>query len=237
MRIIRGRFGRRKLLSNPGDTTRPITDKVKESLFEYLEDEIQGMRVADIFAGTGTIGLESLSRGANSVVFFERDRKAVELLRKNVASLKVEDETLCWATDVLKTSFRPKNCEGMTPFDVAFFDPPYKMVPDILPGKQLFKSLERLAREDVTSDDALLVFRTPGRAEFQLPDAWRFERKLEYSRMEVHWFRKQAQSANDEAMLGETQKGESEPEDRARDEAAEESLDRLSEKTSTESRA
>ena len=225
MRIIRGRFGRRKLLSNPGDTTRPITDKVKESLFEYLEDELQGTRVADIFAGTGTIGLEALSRGANSIVFFERDRKAVELLRKNVATLKIEDETLCWATDVMKTSFRPKNCEGMTPFDVAFFDPPYKMVPDIAPGKPLYKSLERLAREGVTSDDALLIFRTPSRAVFQLPDAWQFERKIDYSRMEVHWFRKQVQSANDEAALGEALKNDFESEDMATDEAAEETLD------------
>ena len=195
MRIIRGRFGRRKLLSNPGDTTRPITDKVKESLFEYLEDELQGARVADIFAGTGTIGLESLSRGANSIVFFERDRKAVELLRKNVATLKIEDETLCWATDVMKTSFRPKNCEGMTPFDIAFFDPPYRMVPDIVPGKLLYKSLERLGREDVTSENALLVFRTPSRAEFQLPDVWQLDRTLKYSRMEVHWFRKKSSQA------------------------------------------
>lgn len=198
MRIIRGRFGRRKLLSNPGDTTRPITDKVKESLFEYLEDELQGARVADVFAGTGTIGLESLSRGANSIVFFERDRKAVELLRKNVATLKVEEETLCWATDVMKTSFRPKNCEGMTPFDIAFFDPPYRMVQDIVPGKLLFKSLERLAREDVTSENALLVFRTPSRAVFQLPEVWEPERKLEYSRMEVHWFRKKALPVGDQ---------------------------------------
>lgn len=229
MRIIRGRFGRRKLLSNPGDTTRPITDKVKESLFEYLEDELQGTRVADIFAGTGTIGLEALSRGANSIVFFERDRKAVELLRKNVAALKIEDETLCWATDVLKTSFRPKNCEGMTPFDVAFFDPPYKMVSDIVPGKQLYKSLERLAREDVTSDEALLVFRTPSRAVFQLPDAWQLDRRLDYSRMEVHWFRKQAQSANGAVALGEAQKNESEPDDMATDVAAQETLDGLAE--------
>lgn len=191
MRIIRGRFGRRKLLSNPGDVTRPITDKVKESLFEYLEDQIQAARVADIFAGTGTIGLEALSRGANSIVFFEKDRKAMELLRKNVATLKVQDETLCWPTDVTRTSFRPRNCEGMTPFDVAFFDPPYKMVNDIRPGKVLFKSLERLSREGVTSDDALLVFRTPRRAEFELPDVWQLERKLDYARMEVHWYRKQ----------------------------------------------
>jgi len=215
MRIIRGRFGRRKLLSNPGDTTRPITDKVKESLFEYLEDELQGARVADIFAGTGTIGLESLSRGANSIVFFERDRKAVELLRKNVATLKVEDETLCWATDVMKTSFRPKNCEGMTPFDIAFFDPPYKMVSDIVPGKLLFKSLERLGREDVTSDDALLVFRTPARAVFQLPDVWQFERKIDYSRMEVHWFRRRSLSASSEATADDVQTDESPTEDDA----------------------
>jgi 16S rRNA (guanine966-N2)-methyltransferase len=200
MRIIRGRFGRRKLLSNPGDVTRPITDKVKESLFEYLEDELQGARVADIFAGTGTIGFEALSRGAHSIVFLERDRKAMELLRKNVATLSVQAETLCWPTDVMKTSFRPKNVEGMTPFDMAFFDPPYRMVQDILPGRLLFKSLERLARDDVTSESALLVFRTPRDAAFQLPEAWQLERKLEYSRMEVHWFRKQAQPATEEIL-------------------------------------
>ena len=213
MRIIRGRFGRRKLLSNPGDTTRPITDKVKESLFEYLEDELQGARVADIFAGTGTIGLESLSRGATSIVFFERDRKAVELLRKNVATLKIEDETLCWATDVMKTSFRPKNCEGMTPFDIAFFDPPYRMVQDIVPGKLLFKSLERLAREDVTSENALLVFRTPSRAVFQLPDLWQLDRKLEYSRMEVHWFRKKSSDETDTSQEEEVPTDELVPEE------------------------
>ena len=213
MRITRGRFGRRKLLSNPGDTTRPITDKVKESLFEYLEDELQGARVADIFAGTGTIGLESLSRGATSIVFFERDRKAVELLRKNVATLKIEDETLCWATDVMKTSFRPKNCEGMTPFDIAFFDPPYRMVQDIVPGKLLFKSLERLAREDVTSANALLVFRTPSRAVFQLPDLWQLDRKLEYSRMEVHWFRKKSSDETDTSQEEEVPTDELVPEE------------------------
>jgi hypothetical protein len=64
----------------------------------------------------------------------------------------------------------------------------------------LFKSLKRLARDDVTSETALLVFRTPSGAEFQLPEVWQLERKLDYSRMEVHWFRKQAQPATVELL-------------------------------------
>ena len=192
MRIITGRFGRRKLLTNPGQITRPISDRVKESLFQYIRDEVVDARVADIFAGTGTLGLEALSRGAASVVFFEKDRKAAELLRKNVASLKCDDETVCWQTDVTLTSFRPKNCEGFTPYTLLFFDPPYKLVPDIQQGSPLYKSLERLARPDVTVDDALMLFRTPERAVFEIPDYWKCERTVDYSTMEVHWLRKVA---------------------------------------------
>ncbi|MGD9854019.1 MAG: RsmD family RNA methyltransferase, partial [Planctomycetaceae bacterium] len=68
MRIIAGKYRRRKLLTKPGLTTRPITDRAKEPLFERLESHLEGARVADVFAGTGTLGLESLSRGARSVV-------------------------------------------------------------------------------------------------------------------------------------------------------------------------
>ena len=192
MRIITGRFGRRKLLTNPGQITRPITDRVKESLFQYILDEVVEARVADIFAGTGTLGLEALSRGAHSVVFFEKDRKAAELLRKNVASLKCQDETLCWQTDVTLTSFRPKNVEGFLPYSLVFFDPPYKMVPDIQNGSPLYKSLERLARPDVTADDTLMLFRTPQRSIFEIPEYWTCERTVDYSTMEVHWLRKVA---------------------------------------------
>ena len=101
----------------------------------------------------------------------------------------------------------------MTPFDIAFFDPPYRMVQNIVPGKLLFKSLERLAREDVTSEDALLVFRTPRQAVFQLPDAWQLERTLDYSRMEVHWFRKQSRSTDDTPADEEATEEASDPEE------------------------
>jgi 16S rRNA (guanine966-N2)-methyltransferase len=191
LRIVAGKFRRRKLLTNPGMQTRPLTDRVKETLFEHLEDELQGKRVADVFAGTGTIGLEALSRGAGSVVFIEFDRKAHELLRKNVEMLKVEEQTLCWRADVLRTSFRPKGVPHLVPFDVVFFDPPYKMVADLKPESPFFRSVERLAREGVTSPDAWLILRTPEDAAFALPAAWQPVHTFEFSTMLVHLFRKQ----------------------------------------------
>ena len=206
MRIIAGRLKRRKLLSNPGMVTRPLTDRVKVSLFQFLESDLQDARVADVFSGTGTLGLEALSRGARSVVFYERDRTGFELLRQNVQSLGVGDETLCWNVDVARTSFRPKNCDHMLPYDVIFFDPPYRMVKDIVPGSPLYRSLVRLAREDVSSPNALMLFRTPKHSTFELPDVWQIEHVSEYSSMTVHWFRRaEGVSAEaEEASTGES---------------------------------
>jgi 16S rRNA (guanine966-N2)-methyltransferase len=189
MRIITGRFGRRKLLTNPGLVTRPITDRIKESLFNFLDDAVVDARIADVFAGTGTLGLEALSRGAVSVVFFEKDRRACDFLFKNIGNLKVNDEVFCWATDVTRTSFRPKDQEAMLPYDIVFFDPPYKMVKDIKPGHMLYRSLTRLGRPKTSSENSLLVFRTPKDSQFEMPPCWSFEKTLEYSTMDIHWYR------------------------------------------------
>ncbi len=190
MRIIAGEFRHRTLLSNPGDTTRPITDRVKESLFARLEHELPGKRVADVFSGTGTIGFEALSRGAATIVFIEADDKAYELLRENVARLKVQERTLCWMTNALRSSYKPKNAAAFTPFDVIFFDPPYRMAGDIIPGTPIYRSLERLARPDVSVPDALLVLRVPERAEYDLPPAWRTEWQMTMSNMLIDVCRK-----------------------------------------------
>jgi 16S rRNA (guanine966-N2)-methyltransferase len=200
MRIITGRFGRRKLLANPGLVTRPITDRIKESLFNFLDDRVVDAKVADVFAGTGTLGLEALSRGATSVVFYERDRSACDLLFKNIKNLKVSDEVFCWSTDVTRTSFRPKDQEEMLPYDIVFFDPPYKMVKDIKPGHMLYRSLTRLGRPDISSENALLVFRTPQFAEFELPPCWALETTLNYSTMDIHWYRRVAVATDDEPL-------------------------------------
>ncbi len=190
MRIVAGRFRRRKLESNPGQTTRPITDRAKEILFEYLLEEIEGARVADVFAGTGTIGLEALSRGATGAVFIEQDHKAFELLQRNIEKLGAQDETLCWRVDVLRCSFRPKGVEQLLPYDLIFFDPPYRMVPDVQPRSPLYRSLERLARPGIAAENALLLFRTPLKSQFTMPPEWKPDRTLTLSNMEVHWYRR-----------------------------------------------
>lgn len=188
MRIIAGRFRRRTLLTSPGQITRPITDRVKESLFENIEQRIIGKRVADVFAGTGTMGLEALSRGAERVTFIEKDKVAVELLRKNVDALGCAAEALIWPADVLRCSFRPKGrkAAGFAPFQTIFFDPPYKMVPTLKSGSPLWLALCRLAREEVSEPGATLVLRAPEHLEFDLPPQWNIDWTLEMSHMQIH---------------------------------------------------
>lgn len=190
MRIIAGRFRRRRLLTSPGDITRPITDRVKETLFERIDQSLKDARVADVFAGTGTIGLEALSRGAHSVVFIEQDGPAHELLQQNVATLEAGDVTLCWRTDAVRSSFHPQGAENLLPYDVIFFDPPYKMIAGLRAGTPLFRALQRLARPTVSAERARLILRTPERAEFDVPGDWRLDWTLTMSNMDVHVYTK-----------------------------------------------
>jgi 16S rRNA (guanine966-N2)-methyltransferase len=191
MRIIAGRFRRRQLAAAPGTTTRPLTDRVKEHLFQRL-GSFDRERVLDVFAGTGTIGLEALSRGAASAVFVERDHKAFELLRKNVATLGVMDETLCWRADVLRCSFRPKGRDEFLPYDRIFFDPPYAIADQVREGTPLYRSLQRLGREGVAADGAELVLRVPIRQEVTVPPVWRLDELLTLGGMAIHRLRKGA---------------------------------------------
>ena len=188
MRIISGEFRRRRLHANPGQTTRPITDRAKESLFSNIEWRMAGARVADVFCGTGSLGLESLSRGATSATFLEQDRPALELLRQNIEHVGAEDRAMVWPADILRCSWKPKNAEAFTPWTVIFFDPPYRMVNDMKPGKPIWTSLERMARTGVAAEDALLIYRTDKRAEFDMPAAWVRQEPLIITSMAMNLF-------------------------------------------------
>lgn len=174
MRIISGRFKGRRLKSNPGMTTRPILDRAKQMLFDRLENDLREARVLDVFAGTGSMGLEALSRGAATCVFIEQDHQAFALLRENVAHVGAEQYAFCWRTDALKSSYKPRGLDAFLPYRVIFHDPPYPMaVAQLKPDTMMYKSLGRLASPEISAANVLLVLRIPERFEPALPEPWR----------------------------------------------------------------
>ena len=121
MRIISGRFKGRNLVSFKADHIRPTTDRVKESIFNILMGQIEGARVLDLFAGTGNLGIEALSRGAAYVESVEEHRTSLKIIRENLHLLKIDKEIRVVPLDVFKylRSYKGK------PFDLVFFDPPF----------------------------------------------------------------------------------------------------------------
>ena len=119
MRVITGSARGRRLKELEGMETRPTTDRVKEGLFSIIQFDIEGRRVLDLFAGTGQLGIECLSRGAASAVFVDRRADAVKLIRENVALCKLEDRAKIRQGEAL-----PYLRSGEK-FDIVFLDPPY----------------------------------------------------------------------------------------------------------------
>ena len=130
MRVISGEFGGRKLVTPAGLDTRPTTDKVRQAVFNSLASMgvVEGSVVCDLYAGSGSLGIEAVSRGAASCLFVERERSALLALRENIKALGVEDRCTVVASDVL--AYAP----GITAVDIAFVDPPYSFAqwPQIL---------------------------------------------------------------------------------------------------------
>ncbi len=123
MRVIAGRYGGRRLTAPRGKTTRPTSDRVREALFSTLGD-IEGTRVLDLFAGTGALGIEALSRGAIAAVFVERDAPALRALRANLAALGLhEPQAMVLPTNAARALDTARE-RGET-YDLLFVDPPY----------------------------------------------------------------------------------------------------------------
>lgn len=121
IRIIAGEFKGRRLKTPPKDKTRPTADRVREAWFSILQRSIRSARVLDLYAGSGALGLEALSRGAQSADFVEVRRAPLATLKANIKSLKVGDCTAIHRVDALK--FAQQLQPGQ--YDVAFADPPY----------------------------------------------------------------------------------------------------------------
>jgi 16S rRNA (guanine966-N2)-methyltransferase len=143
MRVIAGQYRGRRLVGPDTNETRPIMDRAKESIFNSIAFEIPDSRVADLFAGSGSFGIEAMSRGAASVVFVESGRKALESLHANLEMLDIP-------AVVRRADVRTWDAAADGPFDIVFCDPPWPMDAHIVA-----EVLERIAPE--LSEEALVV--------------------------------------------------------------------------------
>ncbi len=120
MRVITGTARGRKLITLEGEDVRPTGDKAKEGMFSAIQFEIEGRRVLDLFAGSGQLGIEALSRGAKSATFVDKNKKALEVVRENLKNTGLSSSATLFNTD----SFTFVKTSRET-FNIAFLDPPY----------------------------------------------------------------------------------------------------------------
>jgi len=144
MRIIGGTSKGRRLVTPKGQALRPTADRVKESIFNVLGGEVEGKSVLDLFAGTGSLGIEALSRGANKVLFVEKSRQAIRLIQKNLLQCGMEGQSEILPKDVNRAIGildQRREC-----FDLILMDPPY--VKGLIQKTPVKLQLHRIQRED-----------------------------------------------------------------------------------------
>jgi len=174
MRIIGGKYKGRKLFSMPKrkDTKllRPTTDRVKESVFSILDEYLEGTKFLDLFAGTGNVGIEALSRGAEEVVFVESDKRFCDIIRKNLKILGIPSEKYRIICDDYTKALKKLASSGRK-FDFIYADPPYE--------KGYYNRIVNLVKNfNLLDENGLLILEEPKSNPF-LPDdiKWIVERR------------------------------------------------------------
>ena len=135
MRVVAGMYGGRRLVAPPGEVTRPTSDRVREALFSVLGASVQGARVLDLFAGSGALGIEALSRGAASAVFVDRAPRAIAAVQANLAALGIAAEV---RRIEARAWLRTASMRGEA-YDLVFLDPPYRRAGEL--GRELSDGL------------------------------------------------------------------------------------------------
>jgi len=148
MRVIAGEFKGRQIGAVKGDDTRPTTDKVKESMFNMLGQFFDGGRALDLFAGSGNLGIEALSRGVDSTIFIDHNFSAIKVIKENIAQLKLQERTEVYRNDAFKALnvLGKKECK----FDLIFLDPPYGKV-------SVTHLLEVVLEHNLLNDEGLIM--------------------------------------------------------------------------------
>ena len=176
LRIIAGKYKGRRLHSPRGKSIRPTADRVREAIFNIVGSRCQGHVVFDLFAGTGALGLEALSRGADQVVFVDSHHSAVDVIRRNISACGCGESTLVFAADIRQNLGCLK--KAARPAEVVFMDPPYRQG---LVGS----ALHQLHSGNFIAPEAILIIEHPSDDPlpetgeiFQLDDQRRYGKTL-----------------------------------------------------------
>jgi 16S rRNA (guanine966-N2)-methyltransferase len=182
MRIVSGRFRGKALLSPTDDSIRPTSDRARESVFNILASRIgvnlDGRKVLDLFAGTGALGLEAISRGATGAVFVDTGAEARGIIRDHIEAFGIAGIAKLLRRDATELGV----AGTMGPFDLVFLDPPY--------GKGLGeKALESLGAGGWLAEGATIVLEESAEVELVLPNGFEVDDRREYGAAAVHFIR------------------------------------------------
>ncbi len=149
MRIISGKARGTKLYTLEGTNTRPTLDRVKESIFNIIQNEIEAATVLDLFAGSGAIGLECLSRGAKKAILCDKSKEAVEIIKRNIEKTHMEEKAKVINADFETCLDKVKDEQ----FDIIYIDPPYAT-------DYIFKSLKKIKEIGIAKKESLIIIET-----------------------------------------------------------------------------
>ena len=180
MRVITGTARGRKLGQLQGMDTRPTTDQVKESIFNIIQFDIEGRRVLDLFAGTGQLGIEAMSRGAAGCTFVDQRRDAAALVRSNLKLCRLSDRARVVQGEAL--SFLASDRER---YHLVFLDPPYQT-------ELLENALKKIAEIDILMENGIIICESPADKVLpELPQPYRKGREYRYGKIKVTVYRKE----------------------------------------------
>lgn len=155
MRIIAGQFRNRTLIAPKGNSTRPTAGQLRESVFNMMQHHIEDAYFLDLFAGSGAMGLEALSRLGARSVFVESDREAIKAIKTNIQNLGVEKQSELLCGNVL--TFLPKLAKRERKFDIIYADPPYAITTESHDLYMAQAVLNLVDGENLLSDDGILI--------------------------------------------------------------------------------
>lgn len=181
MRVVSGTAGGMPLACPRTLDVRPTMDRVRGAIFSSLAERAPGARVLDLFAGSGSVGIEALSRGAASAVFVERDRTAADFIRRNLAKTRLEECAQVVGLDVFK--YLERRATEDARFDLILADPPYTSTTQSIDFAA--RLLAPLAVDQALAEDGIFVLEKSPQHDLEIPESWEVRRQKRYGSTEL----------------------------------------------------